>query len=303
MKSIVLTIVLMTSFASTAQIDLSGYKYVVVPKKLENFKRDNQHRTSTLIKHLFSQKGFSAVYEDNLPEELHANRCLALFVDIINESSMFTTKAILVLKDCKGKDVLISNEGRSKKKDYEQAYNEAITSAFNSFVGLKYSFKSHTGTAVEKPITISFKNDVKEVVSDRTVVKSSSSTVEQVATKEIQKYQDRTPMASNYKKANEKVNKETVETISKIDESRSALKTEVTKKLTGVLYAQELPNGFQLVDSTPEIQLKMYKSAMPNVYVAKANNKDGVVYSSDGKWFFEYYHKGSMEIEELNIKF
>ena len=73
--------------------------------------------------------------------------------------------------------------------------------------------------------------------------------------------------------------------------------------LTGTLYAQELQNGFQLVDSTPKIQLKMYKSSMPNVYVASADDRDGVVYTSDGKWFFEYAENGIIIKEELTIKF
>ena len=75
------------------------------------------------------------------------------------------------------------------------------------------------------------------------------------------------------------------------------------KSITDVLYAQEIQNGFQLVDSTPKIQLKIYKSAMPNVYLAKADDKDGLVYTSDGKWFFEYYNDGAIVVEELDIKF
>jgi hypothetical protein len=42
---------------------------------------------------------------------------------------------------------------------------------------------------------------------------------------------------------------------------------------------------------------------MPNVYLAEADGKDGLVYSMDGKWFFEYSKDGNLVIEELNIKF
>jgi hypothetical protein len=110
----------------------------------------------------------------------------------------------------------------------------------------------------------------------------------QVATKEEQSFEDRSPIATNYTKEN--------------SESEKVIKIQSPAR-TGILYAQQLQNGFQLVDSTPKIRLKMYKSSMPNVYVASAEDKDGVVYTSDGKWFFEYAENGSIMKEELNIKF
>jgi len=42
---------------------------------------------------------------------------------------------------------------------------------------------------------------------------------------------------------------------------------------------------------------------MPNVYIAHAEGRDGVVYTSDGKWFFEYQENGQVVKEELTIKF
>lgn len=311
MKSIIMTIVLMVSFATSAQVDLSDYKYIVIPKKFDGFKQVNQHRTSTLAKYLFSKKGFTTVYDDNLPTELNSNRCLGLYVDLIDNSSMFTTKTSLVLKDCTGKEVLMSGEGRSKSKLFEEAFNESITKAFNSFVGLNYSYKPKMIEKQEEPVTISFKNDVKTVERNEKINKNQRKGVEQVATEEMQIYKDRTPTASNYKKARE-IEKKVGEEKTSIEEQSNTTETPIPtnnetaasdKALSGVLYAQELPNGYQLVDSTPKIQLKMYKSSMPNVYVAKAEGKDGVVYTSDGKWFFEYYNGGTMAVEELNIKF
>ena len=142
--------------------------------------------------------------------------------------------------------------------------------------------------------------------------------VTEVATDKIQYYKDNRPVASNYKKAGE-TEKENIEQIATKEEqsfkSNEPITTEYKKgesdlkngttdqSILGVLYAQELPNGFQLVDSTPKIQLKIYKSSMPNVYLAKADDKEGLVYTSDGKWFFEYYYDGNRVVEELIIKF
>lgn len=305
----------MASFMGNAQFNLDDYKYVVVPKRFSSFNEVNQHRTSTLIKHLFSEKGFVTVYSDYLPEDLNSNKCLGLYVDLINDSSIFTTKTTLTLKDCKQKEVMQSQEGRSKKKDFEAAFSEAINKSFKSFINLNYSYEPKVQ---DEPITVSFKNDVKTIEEEPIQRAQKDSMVTQVATNEIQYYKDNRPVASDYKKAGETEKQTVVEIATKEEQSFksnepvaseykkgvSDLKNGTTdKSITGVLYAQELPNGFQLVDSVPKIQLKIYKSSMPNVYLAKADDKDGVVYTSDGKWFFEYYSDGNMVVEELNIKF
>ncbi len=302
-----MAIFLMANYGALAQNDLSEYKYVVVPKRFSDFKEENQHRTNTLVNYLFRNKGFVTAYTDNLPEDLYNHRCLGLYVDLIDNSSMFTTKAALVLKDCDGKEVLMSEQGRSKKKNYEDSYKEAITHAFNSFAGLTYSYKPEQMENDSEPVTISFKNDVKKLDEQSNTIETKD--IEQTATEEIQSFKDRAPVDSSYKKGTSKKNtseiKQNDETIDKVgmEKSKSEEGIERVSSLTGVLYAQELSNGYQLVDSTPKIQLKMYKSSMPNVYVAKGEHNDGVVYSSDGKWFFEYYDEGVMKKKALNIKF
>ena len=99
-----------------SQQNLNAYKYVIVPKKFDAFKKENQYKTSTLIKFLFTKNGFNAVYDDALPEELENNRCLGVLVSVIDESSMFTTKTALELKDCSSKKVYDFWIGSSKEK-------------------------------------------------------------------------------------------------------------------------------------------------------------------------------------------
>ena len=137
--------------------------------------------------------------------------------------------------------------------------------------------------------------------------------IEQVSTKEVQYYKDRTPVETDIKMAESSTERKMVEQLATKEEqsykSMEPVQTDYKKavsvsKVSNVtLYAQELPNGFQLVDSTPKIKLKIFKSSMPNVYIAKADGHDGVVYSSDGKWFFEYHLEGQVVKEELTIKF
>jgi hypothetical protein len=47
----------------------------------------------------------------------------------------------------------------------------------------------------------------------------------------------------------------------------------------------------------------MTKTALPDVYIATAGERDGMVYKKEGKWFFEYSHEGQTISEELDIKF
>ena len=70
-----------------------------------------------------------------------------------------------------------------------------------------------------------------------------------------------------------------------------------------LLFAQPIKNGYQLVDSTPKVVLKMYKTSQPNTYIATAEGKTGIVLKDDDNWFFQYYHNEELVIEKLNIKF
>lgn len=315
LKSIVFTIFLMTSFIGASQVNLNEYKYVIVPKRFDSFKNENQHKTSTLVSYLFSKKGFVTVYDDNLPAELNADRCLGLTADLINNSSMFTTKTALELKDCNNKVLFLTDEGKSKQKDYKASFNEAITKAFDSFASLNYSYEPKEVAKQEESVTISFKNDVKKVDARPDLKKNQDRMVEQIATEEEQYYKDRTPVETDFKKAEPSGEKKMIEQKAARDEqsykNMEPVQTDYKKGQTGslvdgfkvTLYAQALPNGYQLVDSTPKIQLKIFKSSMPNVYIAKGNGRDGVVYSSDGKWFFEYHLGNQIVKEELDIKF
>ncbi len=288
MKYFLIGIFLLSGLTGFSQTGLNDYKYIVVPKRFDAFKKENQYKTSTLIKHLFAKNGFNAVYEDALPEELSNNRCLGLLASINDESNMFTTKAIIVLKDCSSKEVFVSEKGDSKDKDYVSAYNEALKEAFESIRILDYKYAPKEGK--NEPITVSFKNDVKTIEKNK--VKESKnkvdkSVVKQVATPDTQLYKSNEPISSGIKKA---------EPIQGGSESK-------VEKNTLVLYAQEISNGFQLVDSTPMIRIKIFKSSMPNYYMAQTDDKNGIVYKKGGVWFFEYYEAGTLKKEELNIKF
>ena len=298
MKTIVAIACLMIGYLGFSQADLNNYKYIIVPKKFEGFKEVNQYQTSTLIKYLFDGKGFTPIYDDALPEDLNRNRCLGLVTELQDGSNLFTTKTTIVLKDCNGLAVFTTMEGTSKIKQYKEAYNEAIKEAMRSFNGFDYAYNGEQSAKTgQGPITVSFKNDVKQLKEPKTsmaidekTTKESKMVIEQKATETEQLYKDKSPVASDMTKA---------------QKSEPEFKQLKTKELDAndIWYAQSTENGYQLVDKTPQIRMKLLKSSADNVYMAQSDAKNGMVYQKDDQWIFEYYENGELVQEKLNIKF
>lgn len=69
------------------------------------------------------------------------------------------------------------------------------------------------------------------------------------------------------------------------------------------LFAQPIANGYQLVDMSPKVVLKMYKTSLPDNFTAQGEGKNGVVFKKGSEWFFEYYKDDKLVSEKLNIKF
>ena len=335
MKNTIATLLLIIPLIGMAQQQLNDYKYIIVPKQFAEFKRENQYQTSTLVKHLFIERGFEAVYDDALPQELRSNGCLGLRVKMLDNSSMFTTKASVNLTNCNEEEIFVTKEGKSKEKDYKDSYGEALREAFKSFDAMNYAYNGKAENA--QPLTVSMKNDIKSLPKEsretRASVNQPNAMVEQEATLENQRYVDRRPVTSNFKKAESKDNTPdkmaeqiaTQEQQSYVDRSpkesdfkkASAVSPSSTEKVTQneqnkdlvsdlssvTLYAQELSNGYQLVDSTPKIRMKMEKTSMPDFYLTKAGETSGTVFKKNDVWFFEYYSGDDLITQELNIKF
>lgn len=79
--------------------------------------------------------------------------------------------------------------------------------------------------------------------------------------------------------------------------------TPVTVNNENVLFAQPIANGYQLVDSTPKVVLKIYKTSQQDSYTAVSEFKNGVVFKRGSDWIFEYYQNDTLVSEKLNIKF
>lgn len=300
MKIVIALVFTFIGFSSFAQTNLDDYKYIIVPKKFDAFKNMNEHQTSTLVKHLFTGKGFVAVYDDQLPEDLKFNRCLGVLADLQDDSSMFSTKTTINLIDCNDKIVFSAMEGISKEKEYKVAYNEAIRESMRSFNGMNYSYTAKDKK--DEAVTVNFRNDVKkldeskaskvleaEKAAEEVNVKRAPNVISE-ETEKTQYFKDNTPVESNIKKT---------------ETQKPGFKSLEVKKPSpaAMLYAQATDNGYQLVDSSPKVRMNLLKSSTDNVFMAKTDTKNGMVYQKDGNWIFEYYENEKLVQEELNIKF
>lgn len=160
---------------------LDSYKYVIVPYEFEFLKRHDQYRVNTLVRHLFKKEGFEVLYDnEDFPDDLKLDRCLALFANVKSNSNIFTTKMTITLKDCSNKVVLESLQGRSKIKAYKESYNQSIKRAFATIEAANYSYKPaerKATAAVNKPKEVV--KEVKPMVSETKETSLPTTTVKQ----------------------------------------------------------------------------------------------------------------------------
>ncbi len=270
MKKYILLLLFALGSMSFVLGQLNDYKYIIIPKTFDAFKRENQFRTSTLMKYLFTNEGFAAVYEGSFPKDLQADICLGLKADLVDDSSLFSTKASIALRDCNGVVVFETPQARTKTKEYEQAYKEVISEAFGALRGLNHSYSPKKKDTPEPPITVSFKNDVKSLEEE------SEAETGMVSRKETE--------------------------VAAVGDQMVDIAPTTDLKDKDVLYAQPIENGFQLVDTTPKVVYILKSTSAPEVFLVTKEGQNGVVFKEGGKWYIEFDEKGN-KAKELNIKF
>ncbi len=168
---------LLVSISISAQKNINDYKYVIVPKQFESFNKIDKYQVNSLVKFLLKKNNFTVFFNDEqLPEDLARNKCLALTASLKDNSGMFTTKTQLSLKDCFNNILFTSKEGTSKIKEYKKAYHEAIRRSFQSVKTLNYKYQPTTTTETNQTTVHSAAINTeekikKEVISGKEVSK------------------------------------------------------------------------------------------------------------------------------------
>ena len=138
----------------------NNYKYAIVPSKFSFLKEADQYKLNTLTKMFMEKYGFITYFDtDILPKEVANENCNKVYVDVLSNGSLFTTKLTVLLKDCRNNIFFKSVEGKSPEKSYQKAYNHSLREAFYSFEKLAYKYNgksTDSETAVVKTSVINF---------------------------------------------------------------------------------------------------------------------------------------------------
>lgn len=265
MKSRFLFLLLLVSSYSFSQ-SVNDFAGVIVPLRFDFTKSDNQYRLNTLTKFNLQKAGFVAYYSNEMiPDELNINnRCNLLTVDVLKDNAFLVTKLFVVFKDCFGKEVYRSQVGKSKEKEFEVAYAEALNNAFTSIYALNYKYNGKTAAVIQNASTPT----ATSVPASVTVPAATTVTAAAVAP----------AVAVN-------------------------VPTTIAEPDASVLFAQPIKNGYQLVDSTPKVVMKVYKTTNPSIYQAVKGNVQGTMTLKENQWFFEYYQNDNLMSEKVNVKF
>lgn len=136
-----LSMAVLGSAAGYAQSPLDSYKYIIVPKKFDFLRKENQYRVNSQTKFLFDKNGFMTLLKgQDYPDDLLVNPCLGAEVNVIDQSNSFTSKVRISLTNCQDQVVYTSEQGKSKEKDYAKSYSLALDNAFESIAQMGYQY-------------------------------------------------------------------------------------------------------------------------------------------------------------------
>ena len=174
MKKLVFVFILFSTVAFSQNIN--NYKAVIIPLKYDFLKSENQYRLATLTKLNLQKAGFVAFYSnEDIPSE-YKDRCSLLTVDVKKESGFLMTKLAVVFNDCFGKLVYQSEMGKSKLKEYESAYSEALNDAFRSINALNYKYELNQSPSKQLTEVSPVESVNSSISSSATVVQDSPNT-------------------------------------------------------------------------------------------------------------------------------
>jgi len=172
-KTVYLILLFLMSLSVFSQDkNINHYKYIIVPVNFSFLKGTDQYQVSSFTKFLFNKIGFNSyLSNEEFPADLKENKCLALTVDIKDDSNMLKTKEQIKLLDCNNNVVFTSPIGKSKLKDYKRSYHEAIRNAFKSIKSLNYQYQPSKKEAVKTAIVPKVEKPIKAPVKTKKATK------------------------------------------------------------------------------------------------------------------------------------
>lgn len=180
MKTRILFLMLFIASYSFSQ-SVNDYKGVIIPMKYDFLKSENQYRLQTITKANLQKAGFQAFYAtESVPVEFN-DRCDLLYIDVKKENAFLVTKLYITFKDCYGTIIFQSSIGKSKEKEFDLAYSDALNEAFLSVYALHYKYNGTKAGSkaviiptapVEEVPSVGIPNVVVPVAADNIEVKN-----------------------------------------------------------------------------------------------------------------------------------
>ncbi|TPD69902.1 hypothetical protein [Flavobacterium microcysteis] len=86
----------------------------------------------------------------------------------------------------------------------------------------------------------------------------------------------------------------------KVETPKSSVEPEDTPNM---LFAQPISNGYQLIDKTPKVVFKIFKTSHPDYFTVQSETINGALIRKNNEWILEYYKDDKPVSEKLLIKF
>lgn len=309
MKSILTlcTFFIVFNFNGISQESVNAYKYVIVPMSYNFLNEPDQYQTNSLTKFLFEKQGFKTLLADEeFPEDLNNNRCLALYADVEKHKAFLNTKLQVHLKDCNNKVVLSSEIGESREKEFSKVYNLALRDAFKSFENLDYNYQpsSKLASNVINQTSTSVEQSKAQQELERLRME-----VEPLKENQLRKAEAENQALSEKEKAlRQEVNKiakeketELVKEDAKIELAETLKEETKSNESIQTLFANPVENGYTITDASSKILYHLVFSGKEDVYIVKG--QDAIVYKMNNSWIVSTANDSGVSMKTLNVKF
>jgi hypothetical protein len=134
MKYFLIVLSLFIGIQSFGQSSQKKYKYIIVPLQYGFNSEPNQYQLNILTRVMLQSEGFEVYMSEGeeIPDYVDNNQCSFLKANVKKDKGLFQTNLRFQLINCYGK-VIYESAGSSRKKDYGDAYKEALGHAMTVF--------------------------------------------------------------------------------------------------------------------------------------------------------------------------
>lgn len=108
-------------------ISFSQKQIILISSKYDFQKERNEYNINNMLKAILVSNNYQVYFDDEvLSIEIAQNRCNALTGVLVDKSNLFLTKVKLQIKDCQNNLLFETAEVKSKEKDIQTGFMEAI---------------------------------------------------------------------------------------------------------------------------------------------------------------------------------